>query len=40
MLPLPVILESQDEISVVDGATIEPRIRINDPTTRTQDAPA
>src|ERR1700730_1136180 len=28
MLPLPVILESQD---VVDGATIEPRIRINRP---------
>src|ERR1700737_2373272 len=31
MLPLPVILESQDDISVVDGATIEPRIRINRP---------
>jgi hypothetical protein len=38
MLPLPVILESQDDMSVVDGATIEPRIRINDPTTRMQDA--
>src|ERR1700736_763132 len=31
MLPLPVILESQDDVSVVDGATIEPRIRINRP---------
>src|SRR5580693_5929777 len=31
MLPLPVILESQDDMSVVDGATIEPRIRINRP---------
>jgi hypothetical protein len=31
MLPLPVILESQDDMSVVDGATIEPRIRINLP---------
>src|SRR5712672_3178740 len=30
-LPLPVILESQDDMSVVDGATIEPRIRINRP---------
>src|ERR1700722_17768058 len=38
MLPLPVILESQDDMSVVDGATIEPRIRITDPTTRIQDA--
>src|ERR1700730_3031734 len=37
MLPLPVILESQDDMSVVDGATIEPRIR-TDPTTRIQDA--
>jgi hypothetical protein len=26
-----VILESQDDMSVVDGATIEPRIRINRP---------
>ena len=25
MLPLPVILESQDDMSVVDGATIEPK---------------
>src|SRR4029077_513105 len=31
MLPLPVILESQDDMSVVNGATIEPRIRINRP---------
>ena len=31
MLPLPVILESQDDMRVVDGATIEPRIRINRP---------
>jgi hypothetical protein len=31
MLPLPVILESQNDTSVVDGATIEPRIRINRP---------
>jgi hypothetical protein len=31
MLPLPVILESQNDMSVVDGATIEPRIRINQP---------
>ncbi len=31
MLPLPVILESQDDMSVVDGATIEPRIRIKRP---------
>src|SRR6202023_2379035 len=31
MLPLPVILESQDDMSVVDGATIEPRIRISQP---------
>ena len=31
MQPLPVILESQDDMSVVDGATIEPRIRINRP---------
>ncbi len=31
MLPLPVILESQDDMSVVDGVTIEPRIRINRP---------
>ena len=31
MLPLPVILESQDDMNVVDGATIEPRIRINRP---------
>src|SRR5580693_1859254 len=42
MLPLPVILESQDDMSVVNGATIEPRIRINRPddenTTRIQDA--
>ena len=30
-VPLPVILESQDDMSVVDGATIEPRIRINRP---------
>jgi hypothetical protein len=28
---MPVILESQDGMSVVDGATIEPRIRINRP---------
>ena len=27
LLPLPVILESQDDMSVVDGATIEPRIK-------------
>jgi hypothetical protein len=26
-----VILESQNDMSVVDGATIEPRIRINQP---------
>ena len=31
MLPLQVILESPDDMSVVDGATIEPRIRINRP---------
>src|SRR6202023_4303526 len=31
MLPLPVILESQDDMSVVNGATIEPRTRINRP---------
>src|SRR5450631_2992579 len=31
MLPLPVILESQNDMSVVDGTTIEPRIRINQP---------
>src|SRR3984893_17589696 len=31
MLPLPVILESQDDMNVVDGATTEPRIRINRP---------
>jgi hypothetical protein len=31
MLTLPVILESQDDMSVVDGATTEPRIRINRP---------
>src|SRR3977135_382423 len=31
MLPLPVILESQDDMSVVNGATTEPRIRINRP---------
>jgi hypothetical protein len=31
MLPLPVILESQVDMSVVDGATTEPRIRINRP---------
>src|ERR1700675_775269 len=31
MLPLPVNLVSQDDMSVVDGATIEPRIRINRP---------
>jgi hypothetical protein len=31
MLPLPVILESQNDTSVVDGTTIEPRIRINRP---------
>ena len=31
MLPLPVILESQNDMSVVDGATIEQRIRINQP---------
>ena len=28
MWPQPMILESQDAMSVVDGATIEPRIRI------------
>jgi hypothetical protein len=28
---LPVILESQGVINVVNGATIEPRIRINQP---------
>jgi transposase-like protein len=39
MQPQPVILESQDVINAVDGATTEPRIRINhNPTTRTQDA--
>jgi hypothetical protein len=31
MLPLPVILEWQDNMSVVDGVTIEQRIRINPP---------
>src|ERR1019366_2852727 len=31
MLPQPVILESQDDTSMVDGATIEPRIGINRP---------
>src|ERR1700688_2327831 len=31
MLPLPVIFESQDDMSVVNGATTEPRIRINRP---------
>src|SRR5450631_2426873 len=31
MLPLPAILESQNDMGVVDGATIEPRIRINQP---------
>ena len=31
MLPLPVILESQDDMSVADGATIERRIRISQP---------
>src|ERR1700731_3607898 len=31
MLPLPVILESQDDMSVVDGTTIEQRIRISRP---------
>src|SRR5476651_2234900 len=31
MLPLPVILESQNDMSAVDGATIERRIRINRP---------
>jgi hypothetical protein len=31
MLPLPVILESQDDMRVVNGVTIEPRIRINRP---------
>ena len=31
MLPLPVILELQDDMSVVNGATTEPRIRINRP---------
>ena len=31
MLPLPVILELQDDMSVVNGATTEPRIRINQP---------
>ena len=31
MLPQPVILKSQDVMNAVDGATIEPRIRINRP---------
>src|ERR1700738_3527589 len=31
MRQLPVILESQDDMSVVNGATTEPRIRINRP---------
>ena len=31
MLPQPVILDSQDVMNAVDGATIEPRIRINRP---------
>src|SRR3984893_17196497 len=31
MLPLPVILESQDDMNVVNGATIERRTRINRP---------
>jgi DDE domain len=31
MQPQPVILESQDVINAVDGATTEPRIRINQP---------
>src|SRR5450631_4303614 len=31
MRPLPVILESQNDMSVVGGTTIEPRIRINQP---------
>jgi hypothetical protein len=31
MLPQPMILESQDVMNAVNGATIEPRIRINRP---------
>src|SRR5450631_4379621 len=31
MLPQPMILESQIAMSAADGATIEPRIRINHP---------
>jgi hypothetical protein len=31
MLPQPVILESRDVMNAVNGATIEPRIRINQP---------
>jgi hypothetical protein len=38
MRQLPVILESQDDMSVVDGATTEPRIRINRPDDENTDA--